>query len=40
LDIQKRFEQYDAPGASKLNRGYANTRAASGALNARLLDGP
>jgi hypothetical protein len=40
LDIQKRFEQYDAPGSSKLNRGYANTRAASGALNARLLDGP
>jgi hypothetical protein len=40
LDIQKRFEVYDAPGASKLNRGYSNTRAASGALNARLLANP
>jgi hypothetical protein len=40
LDIQKRLELYDVPGSSKLNRGYSNTRAASGALNARLLATP
>jgi hypothetical protein len=40
LEIQKRFELYDAPGSSKLNRGYSNTRAASGALSSRLLANP
>jgi hypothetical protein len=40
LDIQRRFELYDQPGSSKLNKGYAASRAASGALNARLLANP